>query len=325
MLIVGCGNIAGCFDSDGNRDSKFPLTHAGAYTRDGRFEIAACVEPDLARKDRFMSDWAIPRGFRSIEEAATTGERFDVVSICSPTNRHVDDLEIAMGLGPQLIFCEKPVTISASETTRLVSACSDRGILLAVNYTRRWDPEILQLKDKIEDKAFGPLRTVVGYYNKGLLNNGSHMLDLLQLLLGTLGVVKVGRHFDDFAGDDPTIPVWLETPSGVPVQLACGHAADFALAELQFVFASAILTMEQGGLIWRERPAIDSDMFRGYRVPGAGTTRPGGYSRAMLSAVDNIFNAIERGAALASTGESALTVQRLCEEIRHHEERLAHA
>lgn len=314
-LIVGCGNIAGRFDA--GRVGDWPRTHAGAYASDGRFELAACVEPDDARRAEFMRDWRVAAGFRSMDEAARSNSEFDVVSICSPTPSHAGDLRAALGLKPNLIFCEKPATASAGETVRLVAACKEAGVNLAVNYTRRWDPAVVDMKKGLDEGRWGALRSVAGYYNKGLLNNGSHMLDLLHLLLGPLRVVHVGRSVQDFFADDPSLPVWLETIGEVPVQLACAHAADFAFFELQLVFARAVITMEEGGLFWRERPAADSAEFPGYRVPGEGTRRPGGYAQAMRRSVDNIFGAVRRSEPLASTGDSALAAQRLCEEIRH--------
>jgi predicted dehydrogenase len=160
------------------------------------------------------------------------------------------------------------------------------------------------------------LRSVVGYYNKGLLNNGSHLLDLLHLLLGSLRVVHAGKPVEDFSADDPSVPAWLEGPGGLPVHIACAHAADFAFFELQLVFARAVIAMEEGGLYWRERITDDSAAFAGYRVPGEGVRRSGGYHQAMLRSVDNIFGAVQRRDPLASTGETALAAQRLCEEIR---------
>jgi predicted dehydrogenase len=263
-----------------------------------------------------MSEWRVPAGFRSLDEISGNGERFDVISICSPTRNHAYDLKVALGLQPTLIFCEKPIADVLSETETLVGECAEAGVLLAVNYTRRWDPAVADVKKGIEEGRWGALRSVVGYYNKGLLNNGSHMLDLLHLLLGPLGVVHVGRAVDDFYADDPTVPVWLEAAGGLPVQIAGAHASDFAFFELQIVFARAVITMEEGGLFWRERGAADSAHFAGYRVPGQGVRRPGGYAQAMQRSIDNIFDAIRRCDALASTGESALAAQRLCEEIR---------
>jgi predicted dehydrogenase len=263
-----------------------------------------------------MERWRVPAGYASIDDAARAGGRFDVISICTPTSSHEGDLAAALRLAPKLIFCEKPVATSASAAERAIRACETAGVQLAVNFTRRWDPSVAELRQGIQDGRWGRLRSVVGYYNKGLLNNGSHMLDLLGLLLGPLRVAHVGRPVNDSSADDPSMPFWLEAPGEVPAHVACGHAEDFALFELQLTFADALIFMEEGGLYWRERKAVTSAVFAGYRVAGDGARRAGGYPQAMLRSVDNVFGAVARGQALASDGASALAVQRLCEEIR---------
>lgn len=315
VLIIGCGNIAGAFD-EGRPYGDFPYTHAGGVARDGRFCLVACVEPDEARRKGFMDAWRVPAGFSSIEEALNSGNQFDIINICSPTQYHAHDLEMALRLQPKLIFCEKPVTTSLAETERLVAACSKANIPLAVNYTRRWDPDISELQADMQAGRWGQLRSVVGFYNKGILNNGSHMLDLLHLLVGPLDVVKVGKPIHDFFPNDPTVPVWLGGANGLPVHLACGHAEDYAIFELQMVFSLGVLTMEEGGMYWRERRAVNSETFKGYRMLDVGIRRAGEYPSAMLGAVDNIYRAITQGDVLASTGESALAAQRICERIK---------
>lgn len=314
VLIVGCGNIAGGFDQ-GRAQDEFPYTHAGAYARDGRFDITVCVEPDDDRRAEFMATWGGPIGFRSIDEVLDSGYNFDVISICSPTTSHAHDLEIALRLKPKLIFCEKPVTTSLAETEKLVEECRKSNILLAVNYSRRFDPDVSQLQADMQAGKWGQLRSVVGYYNKGILNNGSHMLDLLHLLVGTMDIVKVGKPAYDFFSGDPTVPVWLEGADGLPVQLVCGHAEDFAMFELQLVFSQGVLTMEEGGMYWRERHAIESATFKGYRKLEEGLRRHGEYPRVMLQAVDNIYRAINQDEPLACTGESAISAQRICQQI----------
>jgi predicted dehydrogenase len=315
VLIVGCGNIAGVFDH-GRPLTDYPFTHAGAYKRDERFVLAACVEPNEKRRSEFMTNWGVLKGFSSIEQVLKKNSLFDVISICSPTECHAHDLDMVLKLKPKMIFCEKPVTTSAAETKRLVEECAKLKIPLAVNYTRRWDAEILKLQADMQMGHWGRLRSVVGYYNKGILNNGSHMLDLLRLLVGPMDVMKVGKPIHDFFSNDPTIPVSLEGPQGVPVNLVCGHAEDYAVFELQLVFSLGVLTMEEGGMFWRERRAVDSEIFTGYRKLEEGVRRAGGYSRAMIQAIDNIYRTIYQGDPVSSTGESALATQRVCEQIK---------
>lgn len=314
VLIVGCGNIAGGFDL-GRAPDYLPYTHAGAYIRDGRFTLAACVEPDDHRRREFMAAWGVPVGLRSIDELVDSAYRFDVVSICSPTACHAHDLETALRLEPRLLFCEKPVTTSLAETERFVDACRKGNIPLAVNYTRRWDPAIAKLQAAINAGLWGQLRSVIGLYNKGILNNGSHLLDLLLLLVGSMDIVSVGKPVLDYLPNDPTIPVWLEGNQGVPVHLVCAHAEDYAVFELQLIFSRGVLSMEEGGMSWRERGVTDSDTFKGYRKLEEGVHRAGEYPHAMLKAVGNIYRAVNQGEPLASTGDSALAAQRLCEQV----------
>jgi predicted dehydrogenase len=318
-LIVGCGNIAGGFDAGRTGVAGFPLTHAGAYAADGRFELSACVEPDDAKRENFMRAWKVPEGFRSIDEVAKRQRRFDVISVCSPTERHADDLEVCIELKPRVIFCEKPVTTSALRTARLIERCKAEKVSLAVNYTRRWDPVVSEFADGVCAGRWGTLRSVVGFYNKGLLNNGSHLLDLLHLILGSLELVEAGQALVDYHPEDPSVPAWLRDATHCPIQLVCGNALDFALFELQFIFSEAVVCMENGGMFWRERVPVDSHEFKGFRVLSEGSRKPGGYSKAMLRACDNIFEFVSQGNPLASTGETAFVSQQLCELIRSHD------
>jgi len=316
VLIVGCGNIAGAFDEHRSQDD-FPLTHAGAFFRNTKFNLSACVDPDHHRRREFMDRWSISTGFSSIDEVSESGKNFDIVSICSPTECHFHDLEVALKLNPELVFCEKPVTTSVFDTEKVIAEYGKAGVSLGVNYSRRWDPDIVKLRDDLFTGQYGQLRSIIGIYNKGILNNGSHMIDLLQMLVGPVDIVRAGDSVDDYSSDDPTIPVWLTGKNGLPVHLVCGNAGDFSIFELQFIFSSSVLTMEEGGMSWHERRIVDSNLFRGYQKLDNGIRREGKYFRAMLCAIDNIYSSVYENVSFASTGESALSAQRLCEKIKY--------
>lgn len=297
-----------------------PMTHAGALARHGGFELVACVDPDAGRRTAFSDRWGVPQAYEAWS-AVPAGLRVDVVSICSPTAFHASDLLEAIALQPGLIFCEKPVTPTLAATEQAVQACKNAGILLAINHTRRWAPDVQQLAQEIARGHWGAVRSVSARYNKGVLNNGAHMMDLLLWLFGPLEVQWAGRAVADFWPDDPTIPAVLVTTGGIPVHLATGHAADYATFELSIVTQNGVISMEDGGLNWRSRQAIDSPHFAGYKALDAGTGTPGLYDQAMLKAAGNIHDALRHGAALSSTGDSALDAQRLCHQIRTAAER----
>jgi predicted dehydrogenase len=315
VLIIGAGNIAGIFDSNmTNRD--LPITHAGAYSRDQRFNILASVDPNEERRLEFMSKWAVPFGFSSIEDVINSGKNFDVISICSPTNNHVNDINNALKLKPKLIFSEKPISNSVLDSENVINDCQLNNIHLAVNYNRRWDPVVFKIKYEIKEGLWGKLRSVVGYYNKGILNNGSHMIDLLIFILGPIVLINTGKPVYDFFINDPSIPAFFEAYENVPIHLVCGHAEDYSLFELNFIFSKGILTMENGGLFWRERYSKSSQVFQGYKTLDEDVKRSGGYHSAMLAAIENIYKTIKFGDKLSSNGDSALATQRICESIK---------
>lgn len=314
VLMIGCGNIAGGFDATRPSDA-LPYTHAGAYRRHGGFSLDACIDPDDDKRRAFAARWGIGAQERSLADLSPATGRFDVVSICSPTSCHEDDLMSVTALHPKLIFCEKPVSPSLTTTERLVKACADRGILLAVNHTRRWAPDIRRLQEALASGVWGEIRSAHAIYNKGILNNGSHLLDLLAWLFGPLNLVAVGAPVHDYWDADPTIPAVLQTASGAPVTLGIAHAADYACFELQIVAERGVIQMEDGGQRWRLRRASPSEEFAGYETLGAPECLAGEYAQAMTAATANLFDALVRGSPLASDGKSARDAQALCETI----------
>lgn len=313
-LIVGCGNIAGGFDA-GRPAEAGPLTHAGAFQRHGGFALTACVDPDAARREVFAARWGVQHTAASVAALATAPGTFDVISICSPNAVHAEHLEAAIALAPRLIFCEKPVTGNADATEALVARCHDAGILLAVNYTRRWAPDVVALAGELTRGERGAVRSVVGTYTKGVLHNGGHLIDLLHLLFGPLTLTAAGDPVHDHWHDDPSVPALLAAQGGVPIQLGIGDARDYALFELVVVTERGEIAMRDGGLHWTEREPGASAAFAGYRTLGGFAERPGRYDEAMSAAVGNIADALMTGAPLASTGDTALAAQRLCEQI----------
>ncbi|WP_296869703.1 Gfo/Idh/MocA family oxidoreductase [Tibeticola sp.] len=314
VLIVGCGNVAGGYDS-GPDDSQAPLTHAGAYHRHPGFRLAACIEPDDARRRAFQARWGVPSGWSCIAQLPA-GSRFDVISICSPTPMHLHDVRASLALSPRLIFCEKPIAPSSREAAEVVSLCDQAGVPLAVNHTRRWAPDVVNLAKRLTTGEWGPLRSISGLYNKGVLNNGSHLIDLLHALVGPVEPVAALAPVADGMPGDPTVPALLKAvDTGLPIHLRTAHAADYAVFELELVMAGGVLCMEDGGFRWRERRAQESPDFPGYRSLGSGSASAGEYRQAMTHAVDNLHSAVVRNEPLRSTGATALKAQLVCERI----------
>ena len=104
VLLIGCGDIAGGFDERGDQETV--TSHAGAFTKDLRFSLDACVEPNAKRRAEFMAHWGINKGYEDVESCIASEGRFDVVSVCVPTGIHGRVLVDLLPTQPRFVFCE---------------------------------------------------------------------------------------------------------------------------------------------------------------------------------------------------------------------------
>lgn len=314
-MIVGCGNIAGGLDSSRVASVSLPITHAKAYKMDEYFDLVACVDPDLQKRLKFQKDWSLDYGFSSIQELRSIPFSVDVISICSPTHLHTEHLEVALSLNPKLVFCEKPLGSDIEVLKEILDRYKKQGIHLAVNYSRRFDNSVINFKSSIDSGEYGILRGINGWYGKGLLNNGSHMLDLLIYLLGNVNIKYVGDACYDFSEEDPSYPLFLITDNEISIALSCGNSNDFSLFELEFIFSTARIKMLNGGRNWSIEHVITDQTFAGYKHLGPATVSEGGLIHSFQNALNNIHDCLSDDVDLKSTGVDALNVVNLYSDI----------
>ena len=314
VLIIGCGNIAGGYDETINaRDSI--NSHAKAYSTNKNFSLEACVDIDEDLSLRFAKRWGFRNSYSNLKEAFLNGAHYDVVSICTPTLQHERDLQFLLKKFPRVVFCEKPLVADLKNARRLVKQYDQSKTLLAVNHNRRWDQSIQIFRERLISGQLGVIRSIVGYYNKGIMNNGTHMIDLLFFLLGSLDLISVGGCKNDYSQDDPTVSAFLMGPDDIPIHITTGFFSDFALFEIQFITSMGVFTLESNG-VWRERFPEKSQSFPGYNILSNGVWRNREETSAFSLAVQNICNAVKFGEPILSTGYTALKSLVLCDRIR---------
>ncbi|MDC1382742.1 Gfo/Idh/MocA family oxidoreductase [Candidatus Puniceispirillum sp.] len=314
VLIIGCGRIAGGFDEE-RRVTDWPLTHAGAYLRHGQFQLAGCVEPNAERRLGFIKRWNVEQGFSSIKELEKSDKKFDVISICSPSSQHMSDLDAAINMRPSIIFCEKPLTTNVNFSREIIERCSCLEIMLVVNHTRRWDPTVNRFAQDFRTEKWGKIKSATATYNKGLLNNGSHMIDLIADLLGPVEAMFAGPPIFDAIDSDPSISGFLRCGS-VLVSLNCGDASDFSVFELEIVSERSIVRMQNGGQSWTVREIVASPFFEGYKILGKPKSLKGKVHHSMLLAVADIVRVLETSGDTSQPVKDAVNAQVVCERLR---------
>ncbi|WP_430459824.1 Gfo/Idh/MocA family protein [Thalassolituus sp. LLYu03] len=312
VLIVGCGKIAGGYD-EGRSESDFALSHAAAYRKIPSVRLMACVDPDEQALLHFSKFWNVENPYASVS-AIPQESHFSVVSICTPTDRHAESVSQCFRFKPNVIFLEKPIATTASEAMKVISQCQQAGVALIVNYSRRWDLALTDFINALQEGQYGPVRKIVGYYTRGLLNNGSHLLEILLRMLGPLNV-----EFATLAGKgsgvlDPDIDAVMTSEKGISVHLVSTDAEDFARFEMDIHTANAEIRMLDGGLRWEVRKVQDHPEYAGYRKLGVAEPVAGQYMPVMERAISQVL-AEAGGDADYSSAMDALAVQVLCETI----------
>jgi len=314
VVVIGCGAIAGGYDERGGNADAI-LSHAGAYRAHPGFRLVACIDPNAERRAAFMAHWSVAHGFDNIEAFKVSNIQADVASVCVPTALHVRVLETLLDLDVRAVFCEKPVADDVNGAVRVVDALAAQGKSVSVNYFRRFVPGLQALRGEIISGAWGGVQNGVGTYAKGVLNCGSHMIDLLRFLIGDVTLMAVTKRRDDYLQTDPTLDAILQTTDGAPLHLLGADHRHFFLFELTLTFARGQVCIEDLGRSMRLRRVIDDLEFPDRVTLPVGKSVSTELGRALLGAVANLYDHLVVGTPLASDGQSAIITERLCHDM----------
>lgn len=187
--LVGCGVIG--------------PTHAEAISTRPDAALAAAADV-VSERARALTAKFGGRPYSSLQEMLES-EPLDVVIICAPSGLHGEMACQVMRSGRHVIV-EKPMEISREALDEMQRAQRETGMKLAVISQHRFDPASQQVRQLLDEQAFG--RLVLGgasipwwrsqaYYESGawrgtwkldgggvLMNQAIHSIDLLQWFMG---------------------------------------------------------------------------------------------------------------------------------------------
>lgn len=167
--IVGCGGIG--------------RAHAAVYRDLDRTTVAAAADLDSSTLAAFADRFDVDATYGEYADMLGS-EDLDLVSICTWHSTHAEITIEAAEAGADGILCEKPMSTSVGETRDMIDAAERNDARLAVAHQRRFDPLNETARDLIADGAIGDPVTVTVGNDDGLLNFGSHMVDIARYLLG---------------------------------------------------------------------------------------------------------------------------------------------
>jgi len=314
VLLVGLGQIAMGYDLETSR-SNAVLSHARGFSLHPDFKLVGGVDPQQKLCTLFTKHFTASASSDLRAMVAETDP--DIVVISSPTSEHGACLKTILDCCvPKLILCEKPLSYDLEEARYMVKACEHKGCLLFVNYLRRVDPAVIEVKKRFDNKDIQFPIKGAAWYTKGLMHNGSHFVNLLEHWLGPViesRVTSGGAVFED--GDwEPCFDLMFEN-GAVHFQPALG--AYYSHHDIHLLAANGCLRYEQGGtkITWQD--AMPSEINEGYNVLSSETeTLDTGGCRPLLYMVDAVSKCLNNEDSALCSGNDGLATIELLVQMR---------
>lgn len=302
VLIIGAG-AKGAFSD---------VSHAKAFSKPP-FRLVGFVDSDYQKAVdaswRFHNTLAWPNIYSALAQAGP----IDVAVVAVPDAAHEAVLKELVGKRVRLIFAEKPFTRSAETARELLYGFMEHGQTVSVNYTRRFSPMFQEVQGLIRDGDLGDFLGGSGFYGKGLYHNGSHMIDLLRMLVG-----EVKPHFPllpivDSNPDDPSRLGMIDV-GGLPFYLGVLPRPAINAFEATLYFTAGAVRITDVGRqieVCRTKPRADypQEMVYESDYETWDTREP------MKVAAQNIADHLLHGVPLLSPAENAIKVLEVCEAL----------
>ena len=221
-VLVGLGNISWKFDV---KNGKI-LSHLPALVRNKHVEVVAGCSPSKNDRELFNSKHNIST-YSDFEEMLKK-EAPDIVSICSPAEFHYQHLKQCIQSNIKMVWLEKPALENCEQLNYLIS--QNNSTKIVVNYQRRYSSSYQKLKDIVDNSTYGKPALVEVRYSRGLMNNGSHMIDILFFIL-SIDEYKLLWVENDIESESPSFAIrdkrgFLIIVSGVEASF---HNIDFSI------------------------------------------------------------------------------------------------
>lgn len=194
-------------------------SHTEALRRLG-INVAGILGSSAEKSQAAAQVLGIPKAYGSFDELLAEPE-IHAVHITSPNRYHFEQASQALKAGKH-VHCEKPLSMTSSESSALVKLAKESGLAAGVNYNMRFYPLNLEARDMIERGALGNVFAIQGSYVQDWLlyptdynwrvldkeggklravaDIGTHWLDLIQSVTG----LSVEAVFADLKTVHPT-------------------------------------------------------------------------------------------------------------------------
>jgi predicted dehydrogenase len=292
-------------------------SHAQVLAAHPAFDWTSVIDPDPAARAAAQVDWGVAN---ALTPDATAGlADVEVAVIATPPDARLDLIAAMPAL--RAVLVEKPLGISLAASRAFLDVCAARGVAVQVNLWRRADEGFRALADGRLAELVGTPRAVSAVYGNGLLNNGTHLVDLARMLFGEVAAVQrigVALPFVEgpIPGDDNRA---FALAMGAGPTVACQPVRFAAYREngLSIWGERGRLDILNEGLTWQVFPVAENRAMQGEReiVHDAPKPLASTVGVALYRMYDNLAAVLAGTAAPWSDGESALRTSLVVDAI----------
>lgn len=313
--IIGCGRIAGGYDRevpDVADPDAWSATHAGAYMLCPDTELVAAADPSDNARDAFAQKWSCENLYADYREMLDDLSP-DIVSICSPTNTHMETFDAAIGLGAKGIVLEKPVAVDLADAERMQSIAGD--VPVVVNFTRRFNPSYAEVAANIQNGVYGRVLNAVFRYTKGLIVNGSHHIDTARLFFGDpvhVRHIKTHRRNDD----DPGMDFSLSFTGDVDAYFLNVPDAEFVFFDIELITEKGRLRISQRGQQIAFDDAVPESHYGLFNIIGPKHTTESQWKNCATRAIQNLADCVTKSAQPQCTLDDGIKVMRVIHTLK---------
>jgi predicted dehydrogenase len=309
-VIIGCGRIGTFFD---NPDSEYHFTHAKGYYLSQNVELKGVFDINADSAKEAAQLWKT-EFFTDLESMLSTIKP-DIVSICVPDNYHYEYLKYVAEFSPRAVIAEKPLTLQYEQSLDIYELYKKKGILCNVNYTRRFDPYLQNLRKVYKKGKLGKLVNGYSIYGKGLLHNGCHVINFLYWLFGEILNYTILMSRVDNNENDPTVDLWLQTEEAESFHLVSADERKYTVFEITLFFEKLKVELLRGGMTVFETVPSEDDLFPGYRDLIHRQEEKSLLDKSSKYLIQNTVDALLDSAELICSVKDVLESEKICIDI----------
>ncbi len=320
-VVIGAGGSIGGLKPDklDNLDTFNVLTWAHALSsRSPNVSLVAISDIDKEKLDKACNKWCV-KGYLDYKEMLDK-EKPDIVVVATPTETHYEVLTNVAVLSTNFkaVIAEKPFCENFKQAEDIVVLYKGLNIPISVDYIRRYDKIIGGIKDSIRSGDYGIIQNCRIVYVRGLIRDGSHGLDLCRFFFGEYkcGKIDYDCFINDYSDKDLTYKVDLEFDLCKNVNFTPVDGRAYDIFEIDILGTKGRIKLVEHSNQCNIYNVIPEKIYGNYNtISHAPIHCRTGLTTALLNVVENVIEHIEDGKELICTGEDALAVHRIYDNL----------